>query len=449
MDHHFRFPKAIQRGRIIFFVLTILAGAFLFLIETTGWLIFFFLIWFSFLLWVINSINYAYQTIVFTEKHLVRKTWLSSRQVAYQDVYYIRSKPTSSIGVTLITLKGPIHIPSKLDRYSELLKILEQRVPEMLTSSIIQHPLPFKVSGSRSILIILLFTGLVFTAIGVAGMIALFTGDPGSGIIGAIFGGIGLLFFYVILTQPRYFLFTKTEIVQANYLKRRKYDAEQIEMVHQETRQIKTKNGTRTVYNAVFNFKNGHQLRVSSGDIAYPFAEMIEILQWNYNPQAQPNIPWRKQARKIPYKKFNSYANREFEWYFTGESSVKVNNVAEICDWLTACEYRYDKNLFMEAEFWQHPVTFEQIRKGDCEDHALWAWRKLVNLGFKAEFVVGKMKDGGGHAWVFFEQNGHHYLLEATNKRGSIVRPIEKAKGDYIPEYGVDQHLTTFLYQPK
>jgi len=69
-----------------------------------------------------------------------------------------------------------------------------------------------------------------------------------------------------------------------------------------------------------------------------------------------------------------------------GQSTVCVNDIAAICEWLADCEYVRDP--VHERDFWQHPKTFEQLRKGDCEDHALWAWRKLTELGIPAEFYV-------------------------------------------------------------
>src|SRR5205085_1473130 len=67
-----------------------------------------------------------------------------------------------------------------------------------------------------------------------------------------------------------------------------------------------------------------------------------------------------------------------FAWYFEGQSAVTVGSVDDVCEWLLECEYVHDPELFHEPDFWQHPRTFERLRKGDCEDHALWAWRKLV-----------------------------------------------------------------------
>ena len=42
--------------------------------------------------------------------------------------------------------------------------------------------------------------------------------------------------------------------------------------------------------------------------------------------------------------------------------------------WLLGCVYARDRDLFRNPDYWQHPCNFEGLRKGDCEDFALWAW---------------------------------------------------------------------------
>jgi transglutaminase superfamily protein len=56
---------------------------------------------------------------------------------------------------------------------------------------------------------------------------------------------------------------------------------------------------------------------------------------------------------------------------------------------------------------------FENTRKGDCEDFALWTWRQLLAIGYDARFVGGQCgRYGAGHAWVEFFEDGCCYLLE-------------------------------------
>jgi hypothetical protein len=122
---------------------------------------------------------------------------------------------------------------------------------------------------------------------------------------------------------------------------------------------------------------------------------------------------------------------------------VAVNTIQDITEWLAGCQYIRDIELFHESDYWQHPTTFEQLRRGDCEDHALWAWRKLVELGLTAHLYVGQcdpIKDESRHhAWVVFEDQGTSYLLEPVNKPPSTqVRLLEEVRSEYRPHYAVD-----------
>ncbi|MGH7624701.1 MAG: hypothetical protein ACREOJ_05195, partial [Gemmatimonadaceae bacterium] len=116
--------------------------------------------------------------------------------------------------------------------------------------------------------------------------------------------------------------------------------------------------------------------------------------------------PWGHLGYAAPLKAFGSGSRKDFSWYFEGESAVEARSIAEIRGWLAGCEYASDSNLFQEPDFWQHPRTFEHLRRGDCEDFALWAWRKLVEMGIDADLVVGRtmpMLEGDSrHAWIVF-----------------------------------------------
>lgn len=134
---------------------------------------------------------------------------------------------------------------------------------------------------------------------------------------------------------------------------------------------------------------------------------------------------------------------RMFRWYFEGESVVHVHTLDDLCGWLAECQYLSDDQLFNEADFWQHPRTFENLRKGDCEDHALWAWRKLVEMGYRAEFFVGEWftdgDDAGHHAWVVFERDEQRFVLEAIMKsEAAMIRPLLEVHREYVPHFSVD-----------
>jgi len=175
-----------------------------------------------------------------------------------------------------------------------------------------------------------------------------------------------------------------------------------------------------------------------------------------------PTGPWKRVKAMVPKNFFGAGAKKDFAWYFQGESLVKVKNAAEACKWLAHCKYISDIELFMEADFWQHPITFERIRQGDCDDHALWLWRKLNELGYICELVVGKFTrqaheqarnirgPRSGHAWVIYKEKTKDkwFLVETTEKNHrKMLMTAEESEDKYIPEYSIDGSLQTYKFQ--
>ena len=183
------------------------------------------------------------------------------------------------------------------------------------------------------------------------------------------------------------------------------------------------------------------------------------ILRWILRPVFHlllslhtPEDDWEEVRVRAPAWRFGSGSRKRFSWYFEGESSVPVSSIDEVVDWLNGCEYVSDKELFQEDDFWQHPRTLEQLRRGDCEDLALWGWRKLNELGVPARLFVGRIVVDGvassrGHAWVVFEGPDGAMLLEATH--GSVehaVHPLDEASSKYRPHFSVDGSYRTTSY---
>lgn len=74
---------------------------------------------------------------------------------------------------------------------------------------------------------------------------------------------------------------------------------------------------------------------------------------------------------------------------------------------------RYSKPPHGEKDYWQAPEEFEETKTGDCVHFALWAWRQVLGMGYSARFSGGRAgRFGEGHAWVTFEKDGKHYLVE-------------------------------------
>jgi hypothetical protein len=164
-----------------------------------------------------------------------------------------------------------------------------------------------------------------------------------------------------------------------------------------------------------------------------------------------PRDPWARLSRRPPVHAFGPGSRQEFTWYFQGESNVDVRQLDDMLAWLGQCEYTADHVAYQVNDFWQHPRTFELMRRGDCEDFALWAWRKLVELGFDAQFVVGYAivgpEAGRRHAWVQFREGDQVYVLEPCQRSAAhAIRPLREVRDSYFPEYGVDARQERFTF---
>lgn len=159
--------------------------------------------------------------------------------------------------------------------------------------------------------------------------------------------------------------------------------------------------------------------------------------------------PWTSMPAPIPYPMFGKGSRHPFPWYFDGISRVSVSSLLDIEEWLRDCHYLSDETLFGQDDYWQHPGEFEQIRMGDCDDHALWAWRKVVELGHSTSFVIGKWRDepDGLHTWLVATVSGEQHVFEATSKvRGDALRPLRDVRDAYRPYLSVDDRFRTRAY---
>ena len=159
---------------------------------------------------------------------------------------------------------------------------------------------------------------------------------------------------------------------------------------------------------------------------------------------------WERVPARVPVKAFGPGSQVPFVEYFKGESRVPVRSLDDIVAWLQTCEYVSDLEQFHERDHWQHPGHFERLRRGDCEDFALWAWRKLAEVGIDAEFCVGRVVCGTGaeidrqHAWVIYRVNGTAFLFEpAARSPSRMIRPLVDAMDGYVPHFAVNHRFDT------
>jgi hypothetical protein len=103
--------------------------------------------------------------------------------------------------------------------------------------------------------------------------------------------------------------------------------------------------------------------------------------------------------------------------YFDRPLRTHPSSLAQIAAFLRTCRYLCDQKTRGRPDYWEPPDRFEAMQAGDCEDHAIWAWRQLYELGYQSRFVMGHC--GCWHAWVHIYINGRAYLLETTQKRNT------------------------------
>ena len=119
---------------------------------------------------------------------------------------------------------------------------------------------------------------------------------------------------------------------------------------------------------------------------------------------------WEGERRRKAYLGNTHPWNR----YFNKPLRINPKSLADIEASLITCRYLSDQKTRSQSDFWEPPDIFEKRMTGDCEDHAIWAWRQLHQLGYKARLVIGKYNEW--HARVHIFANGRAYLLEATQK---------------------------------
>ncbi len=162
------------------------------------------------------------------------------------------------------------------------------------------------------------------------------------------------------------------------------------------------------------------------------------------------NDPWKRVRVRVAPERYGSGVRHDFTWFLEGDTSSTAGSVREVLEFLESCEYASDQELFAEPDYWQHPRTFESLKRGDCEDFALWAWRRLIEIGFEAELIVGwslSNDDPCRHAWLVFQHDGREVLCEPTRGvRADAIVPLNDVRTQYVPEFGVDRRGERFAF---
>ena len=259
----------------------------------------------------------------------------------------------------------------------------------------------------------------------------------------------GLYLAYTLIWKyTRFAVFKEDEIVVQWLIQKVRFKTADLQSIHIHTWKQTSKNRTFTRYGLMLTFM-GEQpdYLLEKNHFSDPQLSLLPDLCQQYG---LPYKPERNQADE-PHRHYATGSERPLADYLEGESSVQVHNIDELISWLFTCKYGRDPEHYGHPDHWQLPGEFEQSKLGDCEDHAIWAWRKLVEMGIDAEFVVGRMNptsdNNGAHAWVIYTQNGKKYLLESTSKnRKPIIKLLVHTLDSYFPHYSVNGRFAAFHY---
>ena len=124
--------------------------------------------------------------------------------------------------------------------------------------------------------------------------------------------------------------------------------------------------------------------------------------------------------------------------YISQPLTIKCETLDDLRKFLKTCRTMSDKQQFGKDDYWMPPEDFEKARQGDCDDFAMYAWRQLLEMGYRARFVGGRIGDSPvGHAWVTFELDGRHYLLEPQFRSQGLTLPRLDAL-EYRPYVSVE-----------
>jgi len=118
---------------------------------------------------------------------------------------------------------------------------------------------------------------------------------------------------------------------------------------------------------------------------------------------------------------------------------VPISFPLELFRFLRGCRYLPAADLFEHVLL---PMEFERRRAGTALDHALWAWRKCIDLGEDARLTVGTYHQEP-HAWVTIYGETEPFVLETTHK-GELELLQAWDQWLYEPSFSINANLHYF-----
>lgn len=419
--------------------------------DTWGILFFMTLVTWPLMLWgvvlvLLSTMRVQLYDTAVTLLHFGRK-----QSIPYDSITAVNQ---NRLFLVIHTANGRHLIERNIQESANLIADLNRRAPTLRRAGVnyVTDPLPRRLTGKPAMFFMGIGLFILFVIFGAGMTMAMLNkGHILERMIALVFSLfsvlLGLLLLYLALFDfPWRVTFTRHQITLRNLLRRQQFAVADLQDATVERRMVTHKGVTRPSYTLKLTFAHGRILSIQQDQIQQSLLEFLPVLEHHY--QIQP--VHHREEQTVSFRRFGTGSQNEFRWYFGRDSTVQPNTVEEICQWLQQCRYVSDHEQFNIRDHWLHPVEFETTRQGDCEDHALWAWRKLVELGISAEFVVGQAKwtpdhPTEAHAWVTYTQDGRHFLLEATSKFG-MIHPLESTVSRYHPWYSIDQNFRTYQH---
>lgn len=386
--------------------------------------------------------------VVLTDEQVIVHQFGRTTAISYETITNIRR---TQIALILQAQGRTIFLERHISEVFDLMGELKYRAPALQVDrqALIRQPLPQTFNGR--------FRAFLFSL-----GISLLCGFVGAGIIWSAFDEAAfqmvLMFFFglwpllisgLFLYLSFYFTWRLT-LLPDKIVIRFPFHKQEITVEMLASLRVLTLQSNRSpepTQVLLLTLADGRSRRISQQEMPVPIPHLLEMMVHHY----QLPLRYEKEAEKVHHTEFGAGSRRPFAEYLNGASRVQVQSIDDISRWLQQCQYVRDAELFGQRDVWQHPGEFETRRQGDCEDHALWAWRKLGELNVPAEFVVGRVQWGevgdGVHAWVAYEENGRSYILESTHKK-QIIYPLETIQTRYHPWFSVDAAGQTYRFVP-
>jgi hypothetical protein len=118
---------------------------------------------------------------------------------------------------------------------------------------------------------------------------------------------------------------------------------------------------------------------------------------------------------------------------------IPISFPLELFHFLSGCRFLPTVELLDNAVL---PQEFERRQAGGTFAHALWAWRKCIDLEEGPRLTIGAYHDSP-HAWVTLYEETRAFIFETTRKDELVLlRSWEQSL--YEPWFSIDANLNYF-----